>query len=108
MITVTELNPTVSADAVIDALREVYDPELGVDIVSLGLVYDLHIAGDSVHLMMTLTTPGCPLHGTIKKEVLLRLEQLPGVGWVDIQLVWDPPWSPERISDEARQTLYWL
>lgn len=108
MITITELNPSVSADTIINALKEVYDPELGVDIVNLGLVYDLHIAADSVQIMMTLTTPGCPLHGTIKKNALRQLERLPGVAWVDIQLVWDPLWSPERMSDEAKRQLSWL
>lgn len=105
---IIELNPVVSAAQIEEALKDVIDPELGLDIVNLGLVYTLQLVGGNVAVTMTLTTPGCPMHGSIKRDILYRLERLPGVEWVDIELVWDPPWSPEAMSDEARRQLSWL
>ncbi|HEX7021367.1 MAG TPA: metal-sulfur cluster assembly factor, partial [Trueperaceae bacterium] len=61
-----------------------------------------------INVVMTLTTPGCPMHGSIEKEVRLTLERLPGVEWVGVQIVWDPPWSIDRISEEGRRQLSWL
>lgn len=107
-IDITELNPVVPADQVIEALKDVIDPELGVDLINLGLVYGLELVGDNVKVSMTLTTPGCPMHGSIEKDVLMTLERLPGIEWVDVQIVWDPPWSIDRISEKGRQQLYWL
>lgn len=107
-IDITEMNASASAEAIIEALKAVYDPELGVDIINLGLVYGLTIVGENVQLLMTLTTPGCPLHATIEQDVLRNLEKVPGVGWIDVQIVWDPPWTPERITEEAKKQLYWL
>ena len=107
-IEIVEMNPVRPADAVLRALGEVLDPELGLDIVSLGLVYELHLMGANVTVSMTLTTPGCPMHGSIRQAVLRTLERLPGIDYVDVQLVWDPPWSPARISEEGREQLYWL
>lgn len=105
---VVELDPLHTTGAVMAALAEVPDPELGLDIVALGLVYGLHRMGENVTIMMTLTTPGCPMHGSIRRDVLRAMEQLPGMGYVDVQLVWDPPWTPDRISEEGRRQLYWL
>ncbi len=106
------MNPTVHAigagadpEAVLTALAEVVDPELAIDIVSLGLVYTVQIAGAAVAVEMTLTTPGCPLHGSIAEAVRARLSQLDGVGAVDVSLVWDPPWTPDAMSERARQAL---
>lgn len=107
-IETTEINPRVPASQVIEALADVYDPELGLDLVNLGLVYEVAVVGSNVNVSMTLTTPGCPMHGSIQKDVLMTLERLPGVEWVDVQLVWDPPWTPDRISQEGRRQLYWL
>lgn len=104
-IAITAINPVQPPERVLEALEAVIDPELGLDIVSLGLVYELHLVNDSVAVLMTLTTPGCPMHGSIQKDVRQRLERLEGIGWVDVQLIWDPPWTPAMMSDEARAQL---
>ena len=91
--------------AVIEALRDVWDPELGLDVVSLGLVYDIRVQGDQVDIDMTLTTPGCP----VSQQLPLEAEQavrdaLPGTE-VNLNVVWDPPWTPERLTAEALEQL---
>jgi len=98
---------TVDSEAVLDGLQAVIDPELGLDVISLGLVYEVHLAGETVAVTMTLTTPGCPLHGVIRHDVEQRLGAIPGVGGVDVQLVWDPPWTPDRILPAGRERLGW-
>lgn len=95
------------AEAVLDGLQAVIDPELGLDVISLGLVYEVHLVGDTATVMMTLTTPGCPLHGVIRHDVEQRLGAIPGVGIVDVQLVWDPQWTPDRILPAGRAQLGW-
>lgn len=95
-----------SEDHVIEGLKNVYDPEIGINIVDLGLVYDTDIAenGD-VLVTMTLTSLGCPLGPVIVQEVQGALGDLPGVGDIDVKLVWSPPWSPELMSEEAKDEL---
>ncbi len=88
-------------------LAQVYDPELGLDIVSLGLVYAVEVRPPKARVRMTLTTPGCPLHDAMAPAVERALERLPGVEAVEVVLVWDPPWTPERMSPEARRALGW-
>lgn len=97
----------IARDAVLDALTQVVDPELGVDIVSLGLVYGVDVDAGEVNVTMTLTTPGCPLHETITQAVRARVEQLQGVEAVFVRLVWEPPWTPQAMSAEARRQLGW-
>ncbi len=93
---------------VLDVLRNVYDPELGVNVVDLGLVYGVETSEDgTVRLEMTLTSPGCPLGATIEQEVRDTFRLLPGVRDLDLRLVWDPPWSPERITPEGKRALGW-
>ena len=89
-----------------EGLKSVYDPEIGVNIVDLGLVYDADVAenGD-VLVTMTLTSLGCPLGPVIVQEVQGALKELPGVGDVDVKLVWSPPWSPDLMSEEAKDEL---
>lgn len=87
------------------ALRSVIDPELGVNIVDLGLVYSLVIRNNSITLKMTLTFPGCPLAGPITRQAQEELEKLPGVNGVKVYLVWDPPWTPDMVKKEAREEL---
>jgi len=99
------VNPAQTEERVVAALAEVLDPELGIDVVALGLVYELHLVGDAITVQMTLTTPGCPLHDTIERDVRGRLERLEGVRYVDVQIVWDPPWHPARMSLAAREHL---
>ncbi len=93
-------------DQVFANLRNVYDPEIGVNIVDLGLVYDVDVAeaGD-VLITMTLTSLGCPLGPVIVQEATNALADLPAIGAVDVKLVWSPPWSPEKMSEEARDEL---
>lgn len=88
-----------------DCLKQVYDPELGVNIMDLGLVYDLRSKEGEVYVRMTLTTPGCPMHDTIIGGVERALRELPEVRSVKVDLVWNPPWSPEMMSDEAKEHL---
>lgn len=90
-------------------LLNVIDPELGVNIVDLGLVYEVEVDGTAgaVAIEMTLTTPGCPLSGFMDDEIRAQLAQLPQIRTVQIDLVWEPAWRPEMMSDRARQALGW-
>lgn len=93
-------------DAVIDALRSIYDPEIPVNIYDLGLIYGVEV-GDEAHvsITMTLTTPHCPVAESMPGEVEMRVGSVPGVGLVDVNLIWDPPWDPQKMSDEAKLEL---
>lgn len=90
---------------VYDALRECYDPEIPVNIVDLGLIYDIKIIDDWVGVKMTLTAPGCPAHTWISQNVQNRLLQMPGVKDADVRIVWEPMWNPSMMSDEAKKVL---
>ena len=92
-------------EAVIDALKEIYDPEIPVNIYDLGLIYNVEIDEGHVMVTMTLTTPHCPVAESMPAEVELRVGAVPGVGDAEVNLVWDPPWSPQNMSDEARLEL---
>ena len=89
-------------DDVIEALRGVEDPELGMDIVDLGLLYDVEVEGPKVKVIHTLTSMGCPVGPMIQENVDQVVRALPGVEDVDVELTWDPPWSPEKMSDDAK------
>ena len=93
-------------EAVVEALKSVYDPEIPVDIYELGLIYDIDISedGDAV-VTMTLTTPHCPVAESLPNEVELRVLSVPGIRDAEVKLVWDPPWDPSKMSDEARLEL---
>lgn len=95
----------VTEGEVMQALKKVYDPELGVNVVDLGLIYDLNLAGERVAVKMTLTTQGCPLHDSIARGVKTAVGALPGVKEVDVDLVWEPAWTPDRMTDAARKEL---
>ena len=88
-----------------EALRGVIDPELGVNIVDLGLVYDIQQEEDKVKVEMTLTSPACPAGPQIVQQSKLALEKVEGVREAEIKLVLSPPWSPDRMTDEARDHL---
>ena len=93
-------------DDVIAALKTVYDPEIPSDIYELGLIYKVDIGDDrAVDVTMTLTTPNCPAAGELPTMVENAIASVPGVGTVNINLVWEPAWSPDRMSDEARLVL---
>jgi metal-sulfur cluster biosynthetic enzyme len=89
-------------DEVIDALRQVEDPELGMDIVDLGLLYDVELQGPRVKVIHTLTSMGCPVGPMIQEDIHRVMSEIEGVEDVDVELTWDPPWSPERMSDDAK------
>jgi FeS assembly SUF system protein len=93
-------------EAIVDAIKEIYDPEIPVNIYELGLIYavDLTEDGDAV-VTMTLTTPHCPVAESMPGEVELRVSSVPGVRDAEVNLVWDPPWDPSKMSDEARLEL---
>ena len=106
----------VTEEDVITALKDCYDPEIPVNIVDLGLIYEVRITPQSameipaearrdVEVEMTLTAPGCPAHTQISQQVKDRIEQLPGVNSATVNVVWSPPWTPERLSQAARQKL---
>ena len=93
-------------ERVIDALREIYDPEIPVNIYDLGLIYGDDVSDDGdVTITMTLTTPHCPVAESMPAEVELRASAVPGVRDAEVNLVWDPPWGPNLMSDEARLEL---
>jgi len=96
-------------DTLRDLLRDVIDPEIGINIVDLGLLYDTRLASDgTAAIRMTLTTPGCPLGGYLTDAIHDTLQDVPGVAGVDVQIVWDPPWNPdEMMSDWAKDLLGW-
>jgi FeS assembly SUF system protein len=93
-------------ERIVEALKSVYDPEIPVDIYELGLIYDIQISEDAdVTIVMTLTTPHCPVAESLPNEVELRALSVPGVRDAEVKLVWDPPWDPSKMSDEARLEL---
>lgn len=92
-------------EAVIAALKDIYDPEIPVNIYDLGLIYGVEIDEGHVDISMTLTTPNCPVAESMPTEVELRIGSVPGVGVAEVNLVWDPPWDPAKMTDEARLEL---
>lgn len=87
----------VTEEQVMEALGTVFDPELGMSIVDLGLVYDVAVEGGSVGVTMTLTAPGCPIHDVMAGWVRAAVAAIPGVERVEVQLTFEPPWTPDRI-----------
>lgn len=91
---------------VIEAIRQVYDPEIPVNLYDLGLIYEIAVADDnSVKVKMTLTAPACPVAGSLPGEVERRIENIPEVKSADVELVWDPPWTRDRMSEAAQLEL---
>jgi len=104
--------PSVTEQDVLSALRSCYDPEIPVNIVDLGLIYKVNFTPaerdeekQDVAIDMTLTSPGCPEHVNISAQVKSRLEQLPGIRNASVNVVWNPAWTPERLSPDARKQL---
>jgi FeS assembly SUF system protein len=95
----------VTKEQVYEALQECYDPEIPVNIVDLGLVYDVEVEDDTVAVKMTLTAPGCGMGGMIASNAQSLIMEIPGVKDANVDLVWDPPWDASRISEEAREKL---
>jgi FeS assembly SUF system protein len=92
-------------EQVIDVLREIYDPEIPVNIYELGLIYDIDANPEQVSISMTLTSPGCPVAGSLPVEIESRVRKIPGVQSAKVYIVWDPPWSPDRISEAGKLQL---
>jgi len=97
--------PPADESAMIDALKEVIDPELMINIIDLGLVYNITLDERTVHIDMTLTSPACPAGPQIVQQSKMAIEKLPGIEKANIRLVMTPPWSPARMTDEARDLL---
>jgi metal-sulfur cluster biosynthetic enzyme len=96
---------TPSRDDVMEALENVIDPELGLDFVSLGLVYDIEVEGGDVHVTFTLTTPACPIGPQVSEQMKEFVSEVDGVENVYPKMTFSPPWSPERMSDDAKFAL---
>ena len=93
-------------EQIIEALKEIYDPEIPVNIYELGLIYGVEVTEDGhASVAMTLTTPNCPVAESMPAEVEIRVSAVPGVATAEVNLVWDPPWDPAKMSDEARLEL---
>jgi len=98
----------MNEESILEALRAVLDPEVGVNIVDLGLVDKVEIKPEEVYIQLTMTSPACPLHGVITQDMDTVLRKtFPDLGEMTIELVWDPPWSPKLMSEAAKQTLGW-
>ncbi|VAX29027.1 hypothetical protein MNBD_IGNAVI01-3037 [hydrothermal vent metagenome] len=95
----------ISEEKVLELLKGVIDPEIGLDIVSLGLVYNIEINEDSIDVTMTLTTPGCPMHTTITEWVNNILLQAEPDKNINVNLVWEPQWNPGLMTEEAKKEL---
>ncbi len=104
MMTAAETD--ILKEKAVEAMHEIYDPEIPVDIYDLGLIYELDVNSNGVaSVRMTLTSPACPVAESLPMQVHEKLLSIDGISDVDLQLVWDPPWSKERMTDEARLTL---
>ena len=96
---------TVSQDQIIEKLRQCLDPELGINIIDLGLVYAINIEGQRIHILMTLTTPGCPLDSYFVRDITAKIKSLKGVSDVTVEMTFDPLWSPTKMSSESKDLL---
>ncbi|KQM67759.1 FeS assembly SUF system protein [Sphingomonas sp. Leaf17] len=92
-------------EGVLAALKDIFDPEIPVNIYDLGLIYGIDIDGSHAVVSMTLTTPNCPVAESMPGEVELRVSAVPGIATADVNLVWDPPWDPQKMSDDAKLEL---
>lgn len=97
--------PGLTRDVLLNALRQVIDPELGMNIVDLGLIYDISISGCEVKVAMTVTTPGCPMQDSLKWGVHAALMRIEAVEAVEVQIVLEPPWTPARIAAGVREEM---
>ncbi|HEV8595781.1 MAG TPA: iron-sulfur cluster assembly protein [Thermoplasmata archaeon] len=93
----------VSRDDVVSVLKKCYDPEIPINIYDLGLVYNIDVGEESIGIRMTLTAPGCPASAYIHQDVKRKLEAIPGVKEANVAIVWDPPWTPEMMSEVAKK-----
>lgn len=101
----TRTDGEITEDRVMEVLGDIYDPEIPIDIVNLGLVYGVRIEGSAVNVDMTMTSPGCPAATQIVAEAKYLLEEIEGVSEVNVEIVWDPPWDPGKMSEAAKESL---
>ena len=101
----TKTDGEVTEERVMEVLGDIYDPEIPIDIVNLGLVYGVRIEGSTVNVDMTMTSPGCPAATQIVAEAKYLLEEMEGVSEVNMEIVWDPPWDPGKMSEAAKESL---
>jgi FeS assembly SUF system protein len=102
----TSIQKSLFEAEVIEQIRTVYDPEIPVNVYDLGLIYDIQVDDDkNVHLLMTLTSPACPVAGSLPGEVEMAVRGTPGIGAVSVELTWDPPFTIERMGEEVRLML---
>lgn len=96
----------ITKDDVMDALRQCYDPEIpNINIVDLGLIYDIQVDNDKVDVKMTLTAPGCPMHSYMSQDAKQKVSKLTGIKEVNVEVVWDPQWNPDMMSEDAKRKL---
>jgi FeS assembly SUF system protein len=93
---------------ILKQLKNIYDPEIPMNIVDLGLVYEFQWKEDAINLKMTLTAPGCPVAGILADEIKSAIEKVPNVKTATVEMVWDPPWTPDRMSDFAKRQFGYL
>ena len=96
---------TVTKEEVIEVLKSCYDHEIPINIIDLGIVYGIEIKEDRIRIRMTLTSPGCPMGALIAEEVKRKVEAIEGIKEVEVELVWDPPWTPDRISEDVMKRI---
>ncbi len=101
-------SPSDREALILQQLKKIYDPEIPMNIVDLGLVYSFEWRSDDVTLHMTLTAPGCPVAGILAEEIKAAIEKVPGVHQATIDFVWDPPWTPDRMSEFAKRQFGYL
>src|SRR5438445_9281474 len=99
------MDQAVTVDRVMEALRECYDPEIPVNIVDLGLIYNVSVDKGMVHVKYTLTAKGCPAHELLSQQMKAAVQRVPGVTSAEVEVVWDPPWTPANITDQGKQRL---
>jgi len=98
--------PKVTNRLVLDSLKECMDPEIPINVVDMGLIYEIDVKDDNkVDIKMTMTTRGCPLHDTLVNDVKRYVNKVPGVTGVDVEIVWEPPWTPEKMSEEGKKLI---
>ena len=90
-----------------EALKRVIDPEIGINIMDLGLIYDVKVENDVAHILMTLTVPGCPLANMLTQQAEKAVRAVEGIKDVKLELTWDPPWNPKMMSEDAKRKLGW-
>ena len=96
----------ITKEQILEKMKNVYDPEIPVNVVDLGLVYNIEIKEEGkIHILMTLTAPGCPIYPYIAEQVKREVSQLEGVKEVDVEFTFDPPWSPDKMTEEGKETL---